>query len=418
MDPGGLLESLFVVGLPAVLMLVGSAIAFFERVPEKIQACTQNFSAGLLISAVAGELYPLMNGKETPVGVGKAEPPSNIASTLSICLGFMVGLGFMFGIESLIEDDDDEEDAGSVASDAVVKRSSRSHSDMEAPMLSALEADNILDTVVNKDARTMQDLVKKFNDQLATGNRDVLDSLVHELEGQVDAARRHLANKPPLDQHNISRMEFHVQEMSQQIQTLRSSDDLAAARTALSLVQGSLAHIHEHAHRSQKFKRWQTAPVPEPNAELEEKIDWRLVFTVAVDGCVDGLLIGLAFAASEGAGWAMSIATTIEMTFLGLSFSASIQNATRSKGKHLGLVLIPPILLVVSGMMGRFLGHALEENPLVFICFIAFSVVALLFLVTQELLAEAREAGGDSKLINSMFFIGLLSGVILSKIFD
>ena len=82
--------------------------------------------------------------------------------------------------------------------------------------------------------------------------------------------------------------------------------------------------------------------------------------------------------------------------------------------KHLAVVSVPPIVLLIAGVLGHFVGGLLEDSPLVFVGFIAFAVVALLFLVTQELLAEARETA-DSKLINSVFFVGLFGGILLSK---
>lgn len=39
---------------------------------------------------------------------------------------------------------------------------------------------------------------------------------------------------------------------------------------------------------------------------------------------MDGLLIGLSAVAGKSAGFVMSVALTIEMTFLGLTFSAGI----------------------------------------------------------------------------------------------
>merc|ERR1719310_1426726 len=114
----------------------------------------------------------------------------------------------------------------------------------------------------------------------------------------------------------------------------------------------------------------------------------------------------------------MALATSIEMGFLGLSFVATLRTRTSSVLKLVGIAVLPPLTILLMGALGFLLGHTLEQNPAVFIGFIAFSIVALLFLVTQELLAEAKEVAGDSIVINSLFFVGLLAGILLGMELD
>ncbi|CAK9056666.1 Hypothetical protein SCF082_LOCUS30517, partial [Durusdinium trenchii] len=102
-----------------------------------------------------------------------------------------------------------------------------------------------------------------------------------------------------------------------------------------------------------------------------------------------------------------------EMGFLGLSFTASLQNATRSAFKIVFLAFLPPFILLLSGLGGNTLGFLFAEQPGTFVGFISFSIVALLFLVTQELLTEAQEVANGSPLINALFFVGLLCGILL-----
>jgi zinc transporter ZupT len=409
-----LLQSIPVVALPSSLMLFGSAVAFSQRIPEKIQAATQNFSAGLLIAAIAGELFPLMNGQAAE-GAGKSTAVSEFASTLAIGIGFVIALGFMFTLEELLEGDehghgdDDEEEHGHGHGETEKARPS-----VMEPMLSEKSSSAAL-AALKQDCQKMEGQLKNLNAALAGGERDTIDEVTHLLKVPIHAARRHLQGAPAtVDEHNTSRMQFHAEELAENILELSTSKNVGEARRGLKVVEGTLKHIHQHAERV-KFKRWEVMPVPDEKIVLSEKIEWPLVFTVTVDSAVDGLLIGLAYAAASGAGWAMSIATAIEMGFLGLSFSATIQNATSSKAKHVILVAIPPAMLMAFGMLGHILGFHLQENPLVFVSFISFAVVALLFLVTQELLAEAREVAGENKIINSMLFFGLFAGIVLSK---
>ena len=64
-------------------------------------------------------------------------------------------------------------------------------------------------------------------------------------------------------------------------------------------------------------------------------------------------------------------------------------------------------------------GSALESSQAVFIGVIAFALVALLYLVTQELLVEAREVSGEAGIwIRITFFVGVFGGLILDKVLD
>jgi len=252
---------------------------------------------------------------------------------------------------------------------------------------------------------------------LPTGSRENIDELVHELMYKVDRAKRQLALPEPLEEANLKRMKFHVEELKQNADNLGVQSTMVGAKKAIKLFEGTLNHIHKHnERRSQVFRRWHPKSKPRKGDELPERIPWALTFAVTTDAAVDGLLVGLAYTASPGAGWCMSIATCIEMCFLGLSFSASLQHATRYCFKHATLSIVPPLTLALFGCFGHFLGSMLEQNPGFFIGFIAFSIVALLFLVTQELLMEARDMGGDSLFVNILFFIGLLSGILLEKV--
>ena len=82
------LELGFVVGLfPSVSMLSASFLLFRLEVSSHVEASFQNFSAGLILSAVAGELFPLLaEGTQAESAVGEI-------------LGFAVGLTVVYGVE-------------------------------------------------------------------------------------------------------------------------------------------------------------------------------------------------------------------------------------------------------------------------------------------------------------------------------
>eukprot|EP00931_Biecheleriopsis_adriatica_P104971 TRINITY_DN79577_c0_g1_i1.p1 TRINITY_DN79577_c0_g1~~TRINITY_DN79577_c0_g1_i1.p1 ORF type:complete len:401 (-),score=60.50 TRINITY_DN79577_c0_g1_i1:26-1228(-) len=386
--------NLWVVLAPGLSMTLGSLFALSLRVPDTIQACTQNFSAGLLISAVASELYPLMS----PPGLSPAH------SSLAIAVGFAVGLAFMLGLEHLTEDDEEGE---------APDERSRHESDISVSLLSDSEQAQALTGWCNHTEILKAD-VSSLSKSLEEGQRDAIDTVVHGIMNHVHQAERQLCLTEPLSQREIDRMKFHCGELKAQSLQFDCKSNLGEQRKALKAFADTLDHIHEHTERK-KFSRWKPAPLNRDASFKEMETPWALVGSVTADGGVDGLLIGLAYAASSGAGWAMSIATCIEMGFLGLSYCATISNGTRSPLKRAFLVLLPPLALVVTGLIGTQIGDALRDHIAMFVSFIGFSTVCLLFLVTQELLAEAREVAGAGTTVTLMFFAGLLGGILLEK---
>eukprot|EP00658_Telonema_sp_P-2_P024100 TRINITY_DN19667_c0_g2_i1.p1 TRINITY_DN19667_c0_g2~~TRINITY_DN19667_c0_g2_i1.p1 ORF type:complete len:176 (+),score=58.99 TRINITY_DN19667_c0_g2_i1:127-654(+) len=160
--------------------------------------------------------------------------------------------------------------------------------------------------------------------------------------------------------------------------------------------------------------RW--APLQEEEEEEQEELSLSLAAAVSVDAMVDGLLIGLSYIASHTAGISMAIATCIEMGFLGVSFSNTVKNSSNmSRLKHCATILIPPLCMIGAGVVGDIVGQQLVKQEYVFIGFIAFATVALLFLVTEELLTEANEVSKGSFWINICFFLGLYAGLIMDK---
>jgi zinc transporter ZupT len=82
----------FVVGLfPALSMFVASVVLANYQVSPHVEAAFQNFCAGLIISAVASELFPLMSE-------GTA-----VESVIGEILGFVLGLSAIYGLEHVIE---------------------------------------------------------------------------------------------------------------------------------------------------------------------------------------------------------------------------------------------------------------------------------------------------------------------------
>jgi ZIP family zinc transporter len=133
---------------------------------------------------------------------------------------------------------------------------------------------------------------------------------------------------------------------------------------------------------------------------------------VGVDILIDGLVLGLAFVAGEQAGVLLTIALTLEVLFLGLTVTAELGETIRSKfriiGITAGLALLLPIGAALATPVATF-------PPIVIAGFLSFGLMALLYLVTEELLVEAHEKP-DTPLISAMFFIGFLGLLLVEEL--
>lgn len=142
-------------------------------------------------------------------------------------------------------------------------------------------------------------------------------------------------------------------------------------------------------------------------------VAWGLVFAVGIDVIIDGVLIGIAFLAGTTGGILIAIALAVELFFLGLSTTATL-NARKVLFKVSSIVILVLALLIPFGSLsGAILLSKLPSfytNGL-----LAFAVAALLYLVTEELLMEAHERE-ESPAITSCFFLGFLVILVLENL--
>ena len=133
---------------------------------------------------------------------------------------------------------------------------------------------------------------------------------------------------------------------------------------------------------------------------------------VAVDILIDGLVLGLAFVAGGKAGVLLTIALTLEVLFLGLTVTTELGETIKSKARiiaiTMGIALLLPIGAAIATPVATF-------PPVVIAGFLSFGLMALLYLVTEELLVEAHEKP-DTPLISAMFFIGFLGLLLIEEV--
>jgi zinc transporter ZupT len=119
----GIVGTVGVTSICAFFMLLGELSLLLIKIPPKIEAATQHFSAGILIAAIAGELFPMLHGSSShrrgddALHSGSIADPSssahdagskNINEAIAMFIGFLVGILLMFGQKHILEHDEHE----------------------------------------------------------------------------------------------------------------------------------------------------------------------------------------------------------------------------------------------------------------------------------------------------------------------
>lgn len=81
-------------------------------------------------------------------------------------------------------------------------------------------------------------------------------------------------------------------------------------------------------------------------------------------------------------------------------------------------IIVPPLIMLGATVFGAVVGSISKLYPILFVTFVAFGVIALLYLVFNELLAEAREAQeGDVRWwVTAVVFVGIYVVLMLDKV--
>ena len=135
-----------------------------------------------------------------------------------------------------------------------------------------------------------------------------------------------------------------------------------------------------------------------------------LVFGVGVDIFVDGLLLGIGFAAGAKEGMLLALSLATELLSLGLATSAALGRAGVPRAKNIavnGALALSFFVAAIGGatLLSRLSGEWLE-------LVLSFGLAALLFHVTEELLTEAH-AEEETPLLTLAFFGGFLLFLLL-----
>lgn len=138
-----------------------------------------------------------------------------------------------------------------------------------------------------------------------------------------------------------------------------------------------------------------------------------LIIAVSVDVLLDGFLIGIGFAAGAKEGFLLTAGLTLELLSLGLAVAFELANTGMSRTRVLGVVSSVSALILFGALVGgAILAHA---SDIVLETMLSFGLVALLFLVTEELLTEAHEHP-ETPITTSAFFVGFLIFLIMGML--
>lgn len=144
--------------------------------------------------------------------------------------------------------------------------------------------------------------------------------------------------------------------------------------------------------------------------ENKSGLSMTYLMTLGIDLGVDGFLVGIALAVAKSGGSILAIAIAIEVLAIGLAFGATA--GTRGM-VTLFIGVVFGAILLASGIAGFLLAGSLQGGLLVAV--ISFGCAALLYLVVEELLADAHKQG-DSTIGSMLFFVGFGIGILMASL--
>lgn len=137
-----------------------------------------------------------------------------------------------------------------------------------------------------------------------------------------------------------------------------------------------------------------------------------LIAVSGIDVLIDGFVVSLGFIAGAGQGLLLIIALSIELLFLGLTVAVAVGEDGASRARVVLTAGGVALLLPMGAVAGTFLFRSM--SPAWLTGFFAFGLVALLYLVTEELLVEAHDKP-ETPFATAVFFVGFFLLIILDE---
>lgn len=412
--------------IPAAAMWFGSACIFcVKEVSAKFQGCMQNFSAGIIIAAVAGELFPLLTSGPYNRHEGEEPPHPTSGGTVGMVVGFLVALLVFYLLEFLMGKLEGDEEGGEDIVSAVnpdgteLVATKQRYMEMPDEKIHLCDAD--YKASIQEAVQDLQQLAEHLEEHgmRSPPVRHSLDKHIHQMEHQLNGLRSTIRGDPAhMSLECVEKVKVSLASLKGQATKMGRSDigkhELLHEIDEFEKMIEEAHALYEDWRAPSVYRRWSFMKEPPANAKLPERLPASLILAICLDTFVDGFLIALTFTASEEAGFVMAGATMIEMGFLGLTFAAQLRSVSRSRAKIFPIIFGTPILMPLGALAGALLASVVVEYSSVFIGFIAFCTVALLFLVTQELILEAHETG-DDWYVHIWLFLGVMVPLIVTR---
>ena len=135
-----------------------------------------------------------------------------------------------------------------------------------------------------------------------------------------------------------------------------------------------------------------------------------LFVAVGIDFVLDGLLLGVGFAAGKRIGILLALAEAAEQLSVGLALASELTKAGVARARVLIVVSALGSLVFVSAALGATVLSDLAGGAMETV--LSFGVAALLYLVTEELLREAHQERVTAT-GTAMFFTGFLAFLVI-----
>jgi ZIP family zinc transporter len=139
----------------------------------------------------------------------------------------------------------------------------------------------------------------------------------------------------------------------------------------------------------------------------------RLVVALGMDSLIDGVLIGIGFAAGAKQGVLLTIAISVEEMFLGMSAAAAMKQAKVAPLRNILITVGLALLISVGAVTGTLLVEGISRPALV--ALLAFGSASLLYIVTEELLHDAHQIS-ETPLTSALFFLGFLAMLVIEMV--
>lgn len=143
----------------------------------------------------------------------------------------------------------------------------------------------------------------------------------------------------------------------------------------------------------------------EAGAPRRAAVGLTLLAAVGIDFLLDGLLLGVGFAAGARIGILLALAEAAEQLSVGLALSGELLAAGVARARVVTIVSALGSLVFVSAVLGATVLSGLTGGAMEAV--LSFGLAALLYLVTEELLREAHEER-ETATGTAMFFVGFL----------